>query len=51
MTHLRKTLANIPCITGVDPETFERGSPEAIIYKIIERGGPKSLKMAFECLF
>ena len=36
---------------GVDPETFERGGPEAIIYKILERGAPKSLKMAFECLF
>ena len=25
--------------------------PEAIIYKTLERGGPKSLKMAFECSF
>ena len=30
---------------------FERGSPEAIIYKILEIGCPKSLKMAFECSF
>ena len=37
--------------TGVDPGIFERGGPEAIIYKILERGGPKSLKMAFECSF
>ena len=37
--------------TGADPEIFEKGGPEAIIYKILERGGPKSLKMAFECLF
>ena len=37
--------------TGADPEIFERGGPEAIIYKILERGGPKSHKMAFECLF
>ena len=37
--------------TGADPEVFERGSPEAIIYKNLERGGPKSLKMAFECSF
>ena len=36
---------------GADPEMFEREGPEAIIYKILERGGPKSLKMAFECLF
>ena len=38
-------------LTGADPEIFERGGPEAIIYKILERGGPKSFKMAFECLF
>ena len=37
--------------SGADPGIFERGGPEAIIYKILERGGPKSLKMAFECLF
>ena len=36
---------------GADPEIFERGGPEAIIYKILERVGPKSLKLAFECLF
>ena len=36
---------------GADPESFERGGLEAIIYKILERGGPKSVKMAFECLF
>ena len=36
---------------GADPEIFERGDPEAIIYKILERGGPKSVKMVFECLF
>ena len=29
---------------GADPEIFEKGVPEAIIYKILERGGPKSLK-------
>ena len=34
-----------------DPEIFVRGGPEAIIYKILERGNPKSLKMVFECLF
>ena len=38
-------------LTGADPEIFERGGPEAIIYKILERGGPKSFKMAFEWLF
>ena len=38
-------------LPGADPGIFERGGPEAIIYKILERGGPKSLKMAFECLF
>ena len=37
--------------SGADPGIFERGGPEAIIYKILERGGPKSLKMAFECSF
>ena len=37
--------------TGADPEMFERGGPEAIIHKILERGGPNSLKMAFECSF
>ena len=26
------------CI-GADPEIFERGGPEAIIYKVLERGG------------
>ena len=36
---------------GADLGIFERGGPEAIIYKILERGGPKSLKMAFECSF
>ena len=36
---------------GADPGIFERGGPEAIIHKILERGGPKSLKMAFECSF
>ena len=38
-------------LSGADPGIFERGGPEAIIYKILERGGPKSLKMAFECSF
>ena len=38
-------------LPGADPEIFERVGPEAIIYKILERGGPKSVKMAFECLF
>ena len=38
-------------VSGADPGIFERGGPEAIIYKILERGGPKSLKMAFECSF
>ena len=39
--------------TGADPGIFERGGPEAIIfiYKILERGGPKPLKMSFECSF
>ena len=37
--------------SGADPEIFERGGPEDIICKILERGGPKSLKMAFECSF
>ena len=36
---------------GADPEIFERGGSEAIIDKILERGDPKSLKMAFECSF
>ena len=37
----------------VVPEIFERGGPEAtrIMYKNLERGSPKSLKMAFECSF
>ena len=38
-------------VSGADPGIFERGGPEAIIYKILERGCPKSLKMAFECSF
>ena len=38
-------------VAGADPEVFERGGPEAIIYKNLEKGGPKSLKMAFECSF
>ena len=38
-------------LSGADPGIFERGGPEAIIYKILERGDPKSLKMAFECSF
>ena len=36
---------------GADPEIFKRGRPEAIIYRSLERGVPKSLKMAFECSF
>ena len=44
-------LVTWPLYTGADPEIFVRGGPEAIIYKILEREGPKSLKMAFECLF
>ena len=36
---------------GADPEIFKRGGPEAIIYRSLERGVPKSLKMAFECSF
>ena len=36
---------------GADPEIFERGSPAAAIYKILESGAKKSLKMAFECSF
>ena len=47
----RKTVAREARITGADQGIFERGGPEAIIYKILERGGPKSLKMAFECSF
>ena len=38
-------------LTGADPGIFERGGPKAIIYKTVERGGPKTLKMAFECSF
>ena len=34
-----------------DPEIFEIGGLEAIIYKMLERGGPKCFKMAFECSF
>ena len=37
--------------SGADPDIFERGGPEAIIHKILERGDPNSLKMAFECSF
>ena len=48
---LQPALTRLVAITGADSEMFERGGPEAIIYKILERGGPKSLKMAFECLF
>ena len=44
-------LFKLMAFTGADPGIFERGGPEAIIYKILERGGPKSLKMAFECSF
>ena len=36
---------------GADPEMFERRGQEAITYKILERGGPKSLKVPFECSF
>ena len=38
-------------LAGADPEIFKRGGPEAITYKVLERGAPKSLKMAFECPF
>ena len=38
-------------VSGADPEIFERGGPEAIIHKTLERGAPNSLKMAFECSF
>ena len=40
-------------MSGADPDIFKKGGPETtcIIYKILERGGPKSLKMAFECSF
>ena len=34
-----------------DPKFLKEGDPEAIIYKILEREGPKSLKMAFKCSF
>ena len=37
--------------SGANPEIFKRRGPEAIIYKILERGGPKYLKKAFECSF
>ena len=37
--------------SGSDPKFLKEGDPEAIIYKILEREGPKSLKMAFECSF
>ena len=36
---------------GADPEIFKRGGPEAIIYRSLESGLPKSLKVAFECSF
>ena len=35
----------------MDPEIFERRRPEAILYKILERWGPKSHRMTFECSF
>ena len=38
-------------MSGADPGIFERGGPEAIIYKFLERRGPKPLKMSFECSF
>ena len=38
-------------LSGAGPGIFERGGPEAIIYKILERGGPKPLKMSFEYSF
>ena len=50
-TLLRPILTLFTHKAGADLGIFERGGPEAIIYKILERGGPKSLKMAFECSF
>ena len=50
MSGCLKSVIILP-LSGADPGIFERGGPEAIIYKILERGGPKSLKMAFECSF
>ena len=46
-----RNYARLKLRAGADPEVFERGGPEAIIYKNLERGGPKSFKMAFECSF
>ena len=37
--------------SGADPGIFERGGPEAIIYKILERGGPKPLKWLLNAHF
>ena len=47
----RSTVLPSTSLSGADPEIFERGGPEVIIYKVLERGGPKSLRMAFECSF
>ena len=33
-----KTISLIPEFSGADPEIFERGGPEAVFYKIVERG-------------
>ena len=37
--------------SGADPEIFEKGSPEAIIYRILERRDPKFLKMLLNAHF
>ena len=45
----------LPSVTKGDKHAYSvllrRGGTEAIIYKILERGGPKSLKMALEYSF
>ena len=45
----------LPSVTKGDkhayPVLLRRGGTEAIIYKILEREGPKSLKMALEYPF
>ena len=41
LTILRILASNVLILQ--DAEIFERGGPEAVIYKILERGGLKSL--------
>ena len=37
--------------SGADPENFERGGPEAIIYNILERGAQNPLKWLLNAHF